>query len=292
MLTNSIAEPDTTIGEVVWTSATYAVGDKRIVVSTHRTYQCAVAGLRTISPDLDTANWVDIGPTNKWAMFDILRATTSNSPSGTITVTLNPGQLFNSVAVMQLTAQTVTISASSVLGGGIVYTKTLNLQNRKPTGWYDYYFSDIEFKQNTAVFGILEYSDLIVTITISNGTSTVYCGGIVIGRAQDLGYTQLGCASQALNFSTITRDTFGNAQVVQRRSVPKTTQTVIFEHTEIDRLEYLRDLLNAVPAVWSGLDDQTDDNYFDAFLIMGIYRDFTIRSDNVYSTLNLELEEV
>jgi len=46
LLYSSIAEPDT--GEIVWVSGTFALGDKRIVRSTHRTSRCLNAGSRTI----------------------------------------------------------------------------------------------------------------------------------------------------------------------------------------------------------------------------------------------------
>jgi hypothetical protein len=291
MLTSNIAEPDTSVGEVVWTSATYAVGDQRILTTTHKVYECVAAGSRTISPDIDTINWIEIGPTNKWAMFDLVRSTTSTKTSD-ITITINPNQVYDAIALLQLTALSAIITCTSVIGGGTVYTNTINLHTRKTFGWYSYFFDDIISKPNTAAFGLPTYSDMIITIVISNGSDPVLVGGIVIGRSQFIGYTQLGASSQALNFSTVDRDAFGNAIVTRRRSIPKTTQTILAPIDQINKLKLLRDSLNAVPAVWSGLDDQTTDNYFDALLIMGIYREFTIIPDNVYTSVTLELEEV
>jgi hypothetical protein len=54
-----------------WSAATaYAVDDKVLLVSTQRIYQRLVAGTTATSPELDPANWFDIGPTNQCAMLD------------------------------------------------------------------------------------------------------------------------------------------------------------------------------------------------------------------------------
>ena len=54
----------------------------------------------------------------------------------------------------------------------------------------------------------------------------------------------------------------------------------------------VRRLTNAVPALWSGLDDQ-ESGYFSALLIVGVYKRFTISMDQPEDALiSLELEEV
>ena len=69
LTSSTIAEPS--VGESAWVSGTtYNVGDQVILVSTHRKYQRLITGAGTITPDLDVTNWLDIGSTNKYAMFD------------------------------------------------------------------------------------------------------------------------------------------------------------------------------------------------------------------------------
>jgi hypothetical protein len=54
----------------------------------------------------------------------------------------------------------------------------------------------------------------------------------------------------------------------------------------------VRSLLNAVPAVWAGLTDDTED-YFPSLLILGIYKQFSIALTSASkATITLELEEV
>lgn len=290
LTSSTIAEPST--GEVAWVSGTtYAVGDVRILTSTHRKYQRLTAGAGTTAPNLDTTNWIDIGPTNKWAMFDVLRnsASTDTTP---ITVVLTPGQLCNSVAILQSNAQNITITGYSPIAGTTVYSNTISTRARNTTGWYDYYFEELYYRANTIVFDIPLYKDIIITITMS-GDTTVTCGAIVIGKYASLGHVQPGATVEALNFSLIERDDFGNVTLIQRRSVPKTNQTLYTPIENIDAIRTIRNSLNALPAVWSGHNSNYSDNYFDALLILGFYRNFTISAETpMYAKIELELEEI
>jgi hypothetical protein len=66
-VTSSAAENDYT----AWNAATaYSVGDKCIRTATHRIYERTIAGTTATAPESDLYNWMDIGPTNRWAMFD------------------------------------------------------------------------------------------------------------------------------------------------------------------------------------------------------------------------------
>ena len=289
LTSSSIAEPYA--GETTWAAGAYTAGDIRIRTSNHKKYQCLVTGTHTSVPESDPTNWFELGPTNKWAMFDTLRNSATTDTSS-IVVTLTPATRVNSLALLQLNATTVTISVSSTIGGGVVYTKTLNLHKRKTVRWYEYFFTDIETRPSAIVFDIPEYTDPVITVTIAGGPS-VSCGALIIGMNINLGYTQPGINCSALNFSTVDRDIYGNATMVQRRTVPKNSLKVYTPVGNLDILRQVRDDLNAIPAVWSGLDDQDTHDYFEALLILGFYRTFSINAENQeYASIDLELEEI
>ena len=80
------------------TGSSYAVEDKVILTSTHREYQAAtinkdnpVTGAAKIPP-----TWIDIGPTNKWALFSDKSTETSKSASN-MTVQITPGTSINAL---------------------------------------------------------------------------------------------------------------------------------------------------------------------------------------------------
>lgn len=291
MFTSTIAEPSTSPAETSWVSAgTYVVGDIRIRTTTHRQYQCITGHTgRTALPEVDTTYWLDIGPTNKWAMFDTLRNSASSAPSP-LTVVVTPGKRVDAIALMGLIADsvTITITSSSV----VVYTYTENLTTRNTLTWSDYYFGTFTYQASLVRFDLPPYINAIITVTLTKTSGNVSCGAMCIGNQIDLGQTQYQAVSGALNFSTVTRDAFGGAVLVPRRSVPKTDQTLFAPKASVNRIREARTLLNAQPAVWSGIDD-ANDGYFEALLILGIYKEFSISVDYPdYCKVSLQLEEI
>lgn len=288
LTSSTAAEPGA--GETAWNGATaYAVGDVSYLAATHRKYERLVAGTTATSPDIDTTNWLDIGPTNRWKMFDLLRSTGTVQASP-LTVVLTPGERIDAIGLVNLVADAVTITVT--VSAVVVYTYTANLLSRPTSGWYSYFFGAFSYRQELALFDLPPFSGAVITVTLTRATGSVTCGGLVLGRSVYLGRTQYNATSDAENYSKITRDDFGNATLVPRRSVPKTSQTVRCKKSDVDRIRMARDDLNAVPALWSGLDDQ-DSGYFASFLILGIYKTFTINVDQPDDAMiSLELEEV
>lgn len=257
----------------------------------HRKYE-SLAGSNVgnppaVSPDF----WADIGPTNKWAMLDLLRNTGTSSGSP-LTVVLTPGERINSVALVGLVADSISVSATSVGGGGSVYSASVDLSIREVLDWYDHFFTEFTFRPSVVLTDLPPYSDIVVTITITRASGNAVCGGAVLGNSVYIGEAINDAESDALNFSVIDRDDFGNAVLVPRRTIPAVNVNVRAESSNVNKIRALRTALNAVPAIWSGLDDQ-DSDYFEAVLILGIYRRFTINLDQPEQVLvSLELEEV
>lgn len=292
MLTSTtVAEPDTTQGEVGWSSSTaYAVGAKVVRTTTHRAYACVQAHTnRDPATDTQGLYWFDAGPSNRWAMFDLLRNTGAVSASP-LTVRITPGGRIDAIALVGVLADAASISVK--VGGSVVYMREEALRTRQTTDWYSYFFGVYDQKETTAAFDVPPYVDGEITISLTRLAGAVTCGGVVMGQAVDLGRTIHGAENDALNFSKIERDDFGTAILQQRRTVPKTSQQTRIKKTAVNRALKARIDLNAQPALWSGLDDAAS-GYFDPLLILGVYKRFTITMDQPDDALiSLELEEV
>ena len=289
LLTSSTAaEPGP--GETAWNAATnYSIGTRAIRTGTHRVYEALAAGVDAGLPEDTPARWLDVGPTNRFAMFDLERnsATVVASP---LTVVITPGQRVNSIALIGVVAQSVTIEMT--VGATTVYTYTEDLTTRLTLGWYDYFFGTFGSSPTVIRFDLPPFTGGVITVTLT-GSGNVQCGALALGTAVYLGKVQANPRSDALNFSRIERDDFGNTTLVPRRSVPKTNQVLLTEKGRIDKLGELRKALNAVPAVWSGLDDMTTDGYFESLLVLGIYKQFAFDlSHPQHAVVTLELEEI
>lgn len=286
MVTSStIAEPD--VGEVLWVSGTtYAQGDQRILTSTHKIYQRTVAGAGTTPPNLDPTNWVEVGPTNRWAMFDIYR----NSPSTfdtPATVVLTPESRVDAIAIMGTRINDITVTIT--VDGNVIYTYSAAMTTRLVVDYYDYFYADFNFKNSALILDVPPVLHPVITISTTQQGSI---SSIVLGRQTYLGYTRVGHTNDALNFSVIERDTYGNSTLIPRRNIPRTQQEIIIDKKNLNDVIDVRNALRASPAVWSGLDDYTE-GYFEALLILGIYKNMSITLDYPeYATCTLELEEI
>lgn len=276
-----------------WSAATsYTVGT-RVIRSTstvHKIYENLIAGVDAGLPEVTPARWLEVSATNRYAMLDLYRSTKSTASGGVIRMCITPKARCDSIAFLGLSGAssiTVNVYASN---NDILYRKTFNLSQRTSTSWYTYFFSPIPYRSSLIIIDIPPSMGATFAIEINGSSAQV--GSILLGLRQDIGLTQTGVSIDALNFSTITRDSFGNATLVPRRNVPKTRQTVFAPVSMLTTLVTLRDSLNAVPALWLGNPDYSSD-FFDAFAVFGIYKTFSISvNNNIAVIVTLELEEL
>jgi hypothetical protein len=275
------------------TTYTYSAISPAQVTYNNRTYE--IIATTTINTTLPTSTspvyWFDVGPSNRWGVFDYLRNSTSNIKTQMV-ISVSTGTRVDSLVLVGMEdIKNAVVSVYSPSLGTTTYTSFRSLTTKASSTWYDYFFT-VGTTVKSAVFSnLLPYSDAIVSIVI-NGDN-IACGGIILGKAQELGTIQRGATSEIINFSTVTRDIFGNATMVQRRNIPKTNQTLYLDKSYVNAVRTVRDQLNATPAAWIGLDDIPGQYYFESLLIVGFYRTFTINIDNPIGVIiNLELEEI
>ncbi len=292
MLTSSTA-PEPGSGEAEWSSGTtYGLGDTVILAATHRKYESVAVSNLNNPPASDAGTkWIDAGPTNRWASLDLLRDTATVFPASPGTVVITPGQRIDSLALVGLVADSVTVTVT--VSAVVKYTHTEDLSTREVLNWYDYFYAPFSSKAAVALFDLPPYTNGVITVTVTRATGSPKLGGIVMGLSAYLGRTLHDAESVALNFSSVDRDFAGNvATMIQRRTVPKTVQKVRCSKSQVNKIIAVRETLNAVPALWSGLDD-SDSGYFEALLILGFYRTFTVNMDQPNEALvTLELEEI
>lgn len=287
MTTSTIAEPSS--GETLWNPATSYVAPTRVYrAETHKIYESvSVTGtVDSMVPELNiystVPKWIEVSTTNKYAMFDTLRNVKSYATSS-IVVVLNPTQRIDALALlgMENVSQILVTTTYSGTTNTIINKNNSYVSN----GITEYYPSCI-------TLDIPPYYNVTITITLT-GTGTIKCGNCVIGIYENIGAIQNGITADAINFSTVERDLYGSANLIQRRNIPKISATLLADISRTNKISKLREYLNAKPAVWSGLDQSTTDSYYEALLIIGFYKNFTINIDNpIAITINLELEEI
>jgi len=265
---------------------TFAEDDYVLDLATHRVYQSLVDDNLGAPLSQETV-WYDAGINNRWAPFDLLRNTGATGPSPMV-YTLLPGTRINGVGLAGMVADRFTLEIW--VSGELKWTITQALSYRASRGWLDYFTGEFNPRAASAVFNIPMFSGAQVKLIFERDTGDVTVGAIFVEKAVFLGDVLESPLVSARNFSEITRSFDGVADLVQRRSIPETSQRLVAEKYDVPNLQRMQRELNAVPAFWSGLDDQLDE-YFEPLLVVGIYLKFDLIPELPWVMVDIDLED-
>lgn len=267
---------------------TYADGDRVIVTDTgvHRIYE-SLQGSNTgnYPPDEDDVEppvwWLNLGPTNRWKMFDGGTGTVTTQ-AASLTVELLPGSIVDAVALFGLGGASANVTVTDPTDGE-VYNKTVTLiDNSAIDDYYDWFFAPIETRANVVLLDLPPYGTATIAVTVTGATAR--CALAVIGKRRDLGMPMFGSAIGIIDYSRKDVDEFGNFMITERRFGYRPSFDVWVDTSKVAAI--LRTLAGyrATPVVWAGSDSDED-------LVFGYYRDFTIvRQNAVKSDLSIDVE--
>lgn len=279
------AEPD---GAPIVTTGSQS-GTHTATGHVHRLYENQTASNVGKPPAVNQNDWLDVGPTNRWAMFDLLRNTQTIADSP-LTVVITPGQRIDAIGAVGLVADSVTVTVT--VGGSPVYTYTRDLAERGTTTWYEYFTGRFRQVGEIARFDLPPITNAVITVTLTRATGQVRCGALVLGQQAYIGRALYNAQAGSQNFTEVNRNDFGDASVIRRRSIPTTRQSVRCSTGQLRQIAQLKDDLNAVPAFWAAVEDE-DNGYFATFLILGFYTDWSLQADQPEEALqDLSLEEI
>lgn len=290
MLTSStIAEP--LVGtETEWNPATnYAKGQECVRAALHRKFTRLVAGTTATAPESDLNNWEDTGATMKWAMFDLTDSQQSVA-AGPQTVVITPGKRFTSVGITGLQATKVRLQVD--VGAVNYYDQEIKTSLRHTMGWLDYLLGSFRYVEGLARFNIPPVTGAKLTITFTG--STVKVGRIFIGTAVDLGKVERDASGDVTDYSLAKRNDFGGAKLVKRPIVPKASLVLKAKSSQVKKLREVRKDSAGKVTLWSALDDDITNDWFELFLIPGKWNRFVIGPHTAVKSarVNLEIEEV
>lgn len=249
-------------------------GEHTGVASIHRAYASRIDGNTNNPPALDDGTkWLNVGPTNRWAMVDLYRPsiTWGDSP---MTFKLTPGRSVQSLFFGNLTA--VSLEVVQKRSGVTIKSWSRDLMTRKIQTFTEYFYKRFTPRRSVQINDVILYPDTTFEITITRDSGPVGIGVIVQGNPTILGKTQYGAQRKHRNFTKFDRNADGTPQPpIRRRNVPSSVQTIMFEKAATPALVQFAEDANGQVVVISGLDDDTDD-YFEPVLILGMITTFDI----------------
>lgn len=273
-----------TEAHATWASGTTYAAAVRVVYGTS-IYESLQAANTNRQPDASPTWWVLIGPSNRWAMFDG-QVSTQTTATSTLTVVAATG-IIDTLAVIGVDAEAVTLTVQDGAGGPIVYQQTQSVTGADVYDWYEYFFSDPTVRRTLAVFGsVPPYASAVATLTVAGG-GTVKVGGVVLGRVQAIGDTQLGAQAGITDYSRKDTDEFGTTTFVKRAMSKKLTATVQVPALDVNRVHRLLSDLRATPVLWIGTDAP---EFSEPLVVYGFYRDFYLSI--AYPTVGLYQLEI
>jgi hypothetical protein len=286
---SSIAEPDVSVGEVVWNAATsYNVGDRVIRTTTHRVYQNLIAGVNSTLPENATSGtsprWLDVAATNKWALFDEYITSKSTNPSSLNVVLVTGGA--DSIAFFETVAESINIKVRSAVGGPIVYEQTFYLGSGTEN-WYGLFSSASDPVTQLVVSDLPYISNQVFDVTFNYASGTVQCGKLVIGNKFQLGLVQYGASAGIIDYSKKLTDEFGRISWVKRANSRRMNVELFVDNSKISGLQRHLANLAATPAVWVG----SEESSYQPLVVYGGFKDFDIViSYPTASLVSLEVE--
>lgn len=258
------------VTEPLWlVGTTYAKGDL-VTRSTcgANVYESLTATNAGNDPeDPVSTDWLWIGASNAFAMFDSKNGTQSVYPD-VITAEVTLSELTNAVALVNVNANQARFEAWDE-GGILVMDETFNLRDYGVSSMYDYYFEEITLKDRLVAFGVP------ALVAGSKGKLTltgvdVRLGSLVYGKQFNIGDSQYGISLSIKDFSTKELDTFGNYTIVERSFQNVMDAQITVANEDIAQVKKILAANRSVPLVWVA--DQNKEET----IVYGYYRDFSI----------------
>lgn len=253
-----------------WVSgASYTALDK--VIYNHKMYEAILTHSgKTTTPNLDQLNWLDLGATNRFRMFDNIISSVSSKVGG-IEFTLTPNQVIDSIALLNVNATTVRVVMTDPVFG-VVYDRTKGLRgSSEVTDYFSYFFAPLVSLADlkTAIFlDLPSYPTATTTVYISSGVSEVVVGEVVYGNQTQVGRTNYGTAVGIKSFSRKETDEFGNVTVIKRKNSKYADYDVDIDNINLASVQRFFADIDSVPCVFVGNPDMEE------LIVYGFYSDF------------------
>ena len=269
-----VSAPNTNVPETdyaAWSSATtYALSARVILTSTHKIYQSLQASNLNKEPTTQTLWWIEVSPTNKWALFDAAVSTQTKQASY-IKYTLTPGQTFNAIAALNLTNATQIVITVTSASAGVVYSKTVDVSPvPASSSWWDWFFGVKRAQTQCVLVDLPSYPDTTIRFELYGGTSLAV-GVLLIGQQRAFGAgIKYGAKVGIQDYSRKEKNDFGDTVLVQRAFAKRADFELMVDAGEVDSLQNFLSDVRATPCLWIGSTE------YEATTVFGFYKNFDI----------------
>lgn len=251
-----------------WVSGTSYTALGKVIYQ-HKIYERIVTGGGTTPPDLDQANWLDDGYTNRYRMFDNTLSSVSSKMGG-IEFTLTPSQIINGIALLNVSASTVRVVMDDPIEG-VVYDNTKELRSSSNViDYFSYFFAPLLSENlETAIFlDLPSKPTATITVYVSSGSGLAEVGEVVYGVQSVVGRTNYGTAIGITSYSRKNTDEFGKVTVVKRKNSKYADYDIDIDNNNLSSVQRLFSEIDSIPCVFIGNPDMEE------LVVYGFYKEF------------------
>lgn len=281
-----------------WTAGTYAVGDERHVVATHRVYKRTTDGASSTSPELDAANWYDDRPTNRWAPFDIYTKLTKAVRTDADLVYEIASRYCNALVLDGVEGSGVVVEVLSGPGGTVLHRSPASgvtplIEGAR--GYWDYAYGQRRRITSWVVTGLPLLAAGVIRVTVSaSGTDRRAIGLISRGALRQVHGARFGGVTSGASVTPITYTyrpkkpdgTYG--PTVLRPGSKERRWQVFIERSKADEALRTMDQLSNTPAyVMASLKPG-----FEGLRGFGLVTRGEVSYEHATATVNVNLEDI
>jgi len=286
MLSSNVPETDYAAYSA---ATTYALGNRVILVSTHKIYESLQAGnLNHNPPDNLTGAtpwWLEVGATNRWKMFDGVVGQQTDQSSN-ITVGIDTSNL-NNISLINLDATTVYVETTDNVSSEVTSSSYDLINQSNVVDLYTYFFEPFYYTKNVAI-DLPVYSDSTTLVYINNSVANAKCGELIPGNYLSIGCTQFGSSIGITDYSVKQVDDFGNYSILQRAFSKRGRYDVMVQNSMVEAVLNLLSDYRSTPVVWL---PTTNETLASPLIVYGFYKDFSIVIQySTESSCSLEIE--
>jgi hypothetical protein len=255
--------------------ATYALGDRVLLTSTHKVYESLSGENVGNNPVSSLTDWIEVGPTNRWRLFDTSNSTVT-SAADSMFYELQTGAVVNAVALLNVNAYSVRVRMTDPVDG-VVYDKTTSLLGSIPSpDWYDFFFALVSPVDTHVALDMPSYADATLRVDLF-GDGLVSCGILMFGYQLRMGEgVEHGARVGIQDYSRKERNEFGDTVLVQRAFARRAELSMMVRNGAVDGVMTQLSRLRATPVLWVGYERLS------ALTVFGFFKDFEI--DIAYPT--------
>lgn len=253
----------------MWVGGTSYVAEAKVIYQ-HKIYEAILANSSTTTPDVDQKNWLSLGATNRWRMFDNTITSVSGQIGG-IQFSLTPYQTVTAISFLNVNASSVRVVMTDPTVG-VVYDETKNLRgDNAVTDYFSYFFAPLVSLTNISTLSFLDlpvYPTATITVYIESGASYVEVGEVTYGVLSTIGRTNYGTSIGITSYSRKETDEFGTTTVVKRKNSKYADFDVDIDTNRLGFVQKLMSDIDSVPCLYIGNEE------FEELIVYGFYSDF------------------